>query len=312
MQTFIDQAGHLIRTPATFQALQIVVQRELEPFIDGLACEDEGWRASGGVSLTGVWRATAEPVLLKLGLDANQHYWTEQLATTTAALIPRLYASGAMLGDWPLNWVVLERVPFGSLGPDWQGAEFTMVLDAAVRFQQAAQRIEPRHVRQMDVAWWRRELTAGVAAEPPGPVATVLDRLEADWAWLTTVCPPQICHGDAHMTNVVSRTPPPQPSQALLIDCQPISQPWPCEAAYLQVLNSIDRARVGYRGLVAQMAQLRLKYGLPVGQDRDLAKAAQLTLAWYAIRFWGMIPQRHTIADYRAETERYIRAGAGA
>ena len=111
------------------------------------------------------------------------------------------------------------------------------------------------------------------------------------------------------MCNALTRTPPPQQSNVLLIDCQPIIQPWAFDAARLQVLNSIDRDRVGYRALVFKMARIRSTYGLPSCGGRDLEKVARLTLAWFAIRLWGLTPNRHAIADYRAETERYINDG---
>jgi hypothetical protein len=242
-------------------------------------------------------------------MNVNQLYWTEQMSASAPDLIPVLYASGERLGELPIRWTVMERIAFGPLGPEWNGREFTMVLDAAVRFQRAARRVEPLHIERMDTSLLRRRLQVGVAAAPPGPVAAVMDRLDDDWEWISATCGIETCHADIHMCNALTRTPPPQQSDVLLIDCQPIIQPWAFDAARLQVLNSIDRDRVGYRGCVQKMAQIRSTHGLPSCEGRDLTKVARLTLAWFAIRLWGLTPNRHTIADYRAETERYITDG---
>jgi hypothetical protein len=45
-------------------------------------------------------------------------------------------------------------------------------------------------------------------------------------------------------------------------------------------------------------------------EGSDLERLATITLAWFAIRLWGLCPDRHGIPDYRYETERYITASA--
>jgi len=309
MEQLTDEQGQIERSPATLSMLHEYVERHLGSLVDGIAFEEQAWSASGGANTAGTWRATGTPVLIKLGINVNQLYWTQQMAVVAPDLIPVLYASGEHLGELPIRWTVMERIAFGPLGPEWKGNEFDMVLEAAVRFQRTARRIEPLHIERMDTSLLRRRLQVGIAAAPPGPVAAIVDRLENDWAWIAATCGLETCHADIHMCNALTRTPPPQRSDVLLIDCQPIVQPWAFDAARFQVLNSIDRGRVGYRGLVYKMARIRSTYGLPSCEGQDLAKVARLTLAWFAIRLWGLTPDRHTIADYRAETERYISGG---
>ena len=183
------------------------------------------------------------------------------------------------------------------------------VARSAVRFQRAARTIEPRYTQRMDASLLRRWLDVGVTAHPPGPVAIVLDRLDTDWTWLIATCALEVCHGDVHLCNVLARTPPPNRSDALLIDCQPIMQPWAFDAAYPQILNSIDRRRQGYRDLVPKLACMRAAYGLPSCAAHDVQRVARMALTWFAIRLWGLTPDRHTIADYRTQTERYIHEG---
>ncbi len=310
MERIVDEQGQVVRSPATFSVLCQYIERYLGSLVDKITFDEQEWSASSGVHVVGTWRATQTPVLIKLGMNMNQFYWTQQMAVIAPDLVPTLYASGEHLGELRVRWAVMERIAFGPLGPEWNGNEFEMVLDAAVRFQRAARHVEPLHTMRMDAALLRHRLQVGVDAMPPGPVALVMDRLEADWEWIASVCAFEACHADVHMCNALTRTPPPQPSDVLLIDCQPLVQPWAFDAARLQVLNSIDRNRVGYRALVFKMARIRSIYGLSSCAGRDLAKVARLALGWFAIRLWGLTPDRHTIADYRAETERYIAACA--
>ncbi len=205
---------------------------------------------------------------------------------------------------------MLERIAYGSLGPAWNGAEFDMLLAAVVRFQQIARTIEPRYITTIDESMIHGWLQVGIAADPPGPVEIIVDKLEQDFAWMTSVCAFQICHGDVHMCNALTRTPPPYTSDAVLIDCQPRRQPWAFDAAYPQILNSIDKGRVGYRDLVPKMARIRSAYGMQTCDERDLERLSRITLAWFAIRLWELCLDRHTIRDYRDETERYITESA--
>jgi hypothetical protein len=285
------------------------VGRELGALVREVAPERQQWSAGGGLHFSAAWRSTGAPVIVKLGADANQLYWTREVAAAAPDLVPALYASGDRLGELPVGWTVMERAPFGSLGPDWGGAEFGMLLEAAVRFQRAARGIEPRHVRIVDAGAVRRWLEEGLTSEPPGPAQRVVDRVEHDFAWVASVCEIETCHGDVHMCNAVTRTPPGR-GDALLIDCQPAVQPWAFDAAYPQVLNSIDKRRAGYTGLVPEMARIRSEYGMGSVAGRDLERLSRICLAWFAIRLWGLSPGRHTIQDYREETERYVVEGA--
>jgi hypothetical protein len=212
------------------------------------------------------------PVLVKLGVNANQLYWSRMVAKSAPDLMPLLYASGDGLGDLEMGWIVMERIPFGPLGPGWNGDEFVMLLDAAVRFQREAGNIEARHVATLDVDMLRSWLEVGIGLDPPGPVDGVLERFEADFAWVAPVCGYEVCHGDVHMCNALSRTPPPLSSAAVLIDCQPIIQLWAFDAAYPQVLNSIDTSRVGYFDFAFHLVVLHP--GRETALRRDQARAA--------------------------------------
>lgn len=310
MERITDESGQA-RGLSEVKTLSVEhVERVLGAMIHSITVEEQIWSASGALHLSGVWRATQAPVLIKLGINRNQLYWTQQMADADPGLVPLLYTSGERLGGLQIGWTVMERIEFGPLGPDRNGDEFEMLLEAAVRFQHAARTIKPRHITTLDAATFRRWVDVGLPADPPGPVTDIMERFEQDWAWLSSVCRFEVCHGDVHMCNALTRTPAPDRGAALLIDCQPIVQPWVFDAAYPQILNSIDRSRIGYTDLVPKMARLRAAYGMSSCAGLELERIACISLAWYAIRLWGLCPDRHAIADYRSETERYITASA--
>jgi len=312
MPMMVDQHGRLVPSPGAIGKLAELLERMFGGEVDALMCAEQAWSASGAVHWAGIWRATGTPVLIKRGMNANQLYWTQQVAAAVPDVVPVLYASGDRLGELAINWTILERVPYGPLGPQWNGDEFQMLLRAALRFQAAGRTIARRHIASMDSERLRGWLEAGLRAAPPGPADRMLQHLAPDWAWVSSVCASEICHGDVHMCNALTRTPPPLPGAALLIDCQPTLQPWAFDAAYPQILNSIDKRRVGYTGLVPLMYRLRLEQDMAVCRPDELDALEHIVLAWYAIRMWGLCPDRHAIADYRAETERYIRGGVQA
>ena len=96
---------------------------------------------------------------------------------------------------------------------------------------------------------------------------------------------------------------------AVLIDFHPIWQPWPFDAAYPQVINSVDRRRPGYTGLIHKMAVSRLLRGLAVPEETDLDRMATLALGWFAIRWWDAEKGAH-FPDYLKATEAYVAASA--
>lgn len=311
----VTSGGHrrLSRRPETLALLDRLVQQDarLAADVTDLRRDEQRWGGTG-LHYAGVWRATGQAALLKLGVAGEELAWLRALATNAPNLAPALFASGEQLGPSPgldLRWTVSERLPFG-LGPAWRGEEFTMLLDAGVRFQQVARRMPPGPTRVVDAATVRRSLERGMALPPPGPAALVLGRFEDDWAFVARVCAPEICHGDLHMANALCRTPPPGPGRAVLIDPAPAIQPWAFDAAWAQVLNSIDRRRVGYTGLVPRMAARRAACGLPTCDGPSLPRLALVTLGWFALVAWGLSPDRHTILDYRTETQRYLEESA--
>lgn len=243
---------------------------------------------SSGLHFAGTWTASGTDVLLKVGVSPSQRWWTEAIAKEDPGLAPKLFASGSQLGDAELGWILSERLP-GGLHSGWNGLEFGMLMAAGARFQRFARRhpTGPHSVTTADdVASWIR---SAIARRAPGPAASLLEKLDHDWRTVCEVCPPEICHGDLHMANVLSRTPAPQLGDAVLIDFEPSFMPWAFEAAYCQVLNS-DPARTGWRGLVPLMAERRGALGSrTISSEARLKRVEAITLGWYALRMWSIL-----------------------
>lgn len=309
--SFVDVDGRVRRDPETVALIHHRVRAE--PALRGVA-DLAAFRAewgSSGLHFAGKWTASGADVILKVGVSRSQRWWIEAIADEDPGLAPMLFASGGRLGDVELGWILTERLP-GGLHAGWDGLEFGMLMTAGARFQRFA-RSHPTGPHSTttaeDVAAW---ISCAIGRGAPGPTAALLENLDHDWRFVSGVCPPEICHGDLHMANVLSRTPAPQLSEAVLIDFEPSLMPWAFEAAYCQVLNS-DPDRVGWHGLVPLMAERRTSLGLPtVSNDTDLTRVEAVTLSWYALRMWSILgpdtdPSWRPPAVWRAATERYVR-----
>lgn len=274
-----------------------------------LAVFGADWGTSG-LHFTGKWAASSVEVVLKVGVSPAQRWWTEIIAKEDPSLVPMLYASGCRLGDTEIGWILTERLP-GGLHSGWNGLEFGMLMAAGARFQRFALRhpTGPHSVTTIEeVATWIR---SAIDRDVPGPSASLLESLDHDWKLVSEACPPEICHGDLHMANVLSRTPAPQLSDAVLIDFEPTVMPWAFEAAYCQVLNS-DPSRIGWHGLVPLMAEKRHSLGLPtITSHAQLKRVEAIALGWYALRMWAILgpdtdPSWRRPAVWRAAIDCYV------
>jgi hypothetical protein len=272
-----------------------------------IAADLQDW-GTVGVHFRGRWGATGDPVLVKVGIGTRQLWWMRALAVRSPELVPRLYASGCRLGTLDVGWAVMERI--ADPGPPRNGREFTLLLEAGVRFHAVARELDgpASVVTQQEVRSW---LEKGIAAGAPGPAAEVLRRLPSDWAWLVATCGMERCHGDLHLSNVLMRRTGRRRWQGVLIDFETSVMPWPFDAALPQILNS-EPGRRGCRHLVAKMARLRRAYGLAVPDERALNRVSTVVLGWFALREWWLVgpdpdPAWRAREVWTAENERYIK-----
>jgi hypothetical protein len=266
---------------------------------------------SGAFLVQATW--DDQPAIAKVGATPREVQWAQDLARVDPDLIPTLYASGDALGDEPLAWIVMERCRH-EVGWQWGGAGYGMLLEAGVRFQLASRRIAPP-VGPADVdpgpffALAHEALTTDPPA--PGPAATVLANAERDWAWVVSHCRVELCHGDLHPANAVSRAAPPHPeARALLIDHAPAAMPWASEPARCEILYWRTQTPRGEPTLVHAMAAIRRRHGLEVPRPADLDRLSALFLAWHALRLWPYTQHRQIRPEYPEAARAYVEAAA--
>ncbi len=284
-----------------------------EPLVTGiisdLSLNPQTWGGGGCLHFSGVHIATRIPVLLKVGVNAHEIRWTSEVSQRAPHLCPALFASGTQLADLQIGWMISEVIPYGPLGPLWKGNEFEFLLQAGVEFQLVARDISDAHLPHMSRKSLLQHLQHGVSYNPPGPATALLAHFDDDFDWFANNCEWETCHGDLHLCNGLTRNAPPC-GPAVLIDYQPIHQPWAFDAAYLQLLNSIDPNRAGCKELIPRMAAMRKVNGMAT--NGDVEKIARLALGWFAIWRWGCDVDRQEIDGYRLSTQGYIEEALAA
>jgi hypothetical protein len=245
-------------------------------------------------------------VLIKLGASPKEVHWCKVISQRVPDLSPTLFASGLTLGDIPLSWTITERIKHCCMGPQYLGAEFPMMLEAAVRFQKATRGLPPEGIATLDEQLLARWLEAGLQENPPGPGKQLADRMPRDLQWICDVCECEICHGDVQMCNGLTRHDPPAYGPLLLIDAQPIVQPWAFDAGYLQVINSPNKSRHGFMGLIPLMGAFRAAHSMSIPPWQTVDRLSAIVLGWFAVRQWARGGERQLIPDYVEMTEHYV------
>ena len=254
---------------------------------------------------------TGLPVVIKVGVTEAEMYWTEHLSSANAVLFPKVFAVNclpARAGRELLGFIVSERIPYTLIGPGWEGKQSDMLLDAVTAFYQAAHGIALHHISPLpleEIQWW---LPGGGSNHPPGDWRAVFDHVKEDYAWLLHSCSFEVCHGDLHVGNALSRTPPPD-GTALLIDLNPVLQPWVFDAAWVEVCAWSDYRRRSTGYTIRQLAERRSSLGLTTLPADVQEKAGRIALAWLAIRLWDP-DHLEFMPGFKEATEAHINSGA--
>jgi hypothetical protein len=317
---FLDERGCIIKTREVVEHLHhlLLAEPAITSVVSEIEPDPQVWGQSA-LHFSTRLIDSGEPALLKLNVGRDQLWWTRSLAQAYPELLPRVFATGEDVGGASLGWVLWERVR-GGLYPGWEGREFTMLLEAGVKFQVASHTLASSaqaagvlaELRVEDLA---ERLEQGVRREAPGPADRVLRRVFEDWAWVNDICEIEVCHGDLHMANALCRDEPPG-GAALLIDHHPTRMPWACEPAKPEILNA-EPTRKGCRGLVAKQATIRARLGLSVPTSAELERLQAIVLGWWAIQMWAYIgpspdPNWRARHVWHAENSAYIAAAAAA
>ncbi len=267
------------------------------------------WNATGHFAAREA--SSGRQVVIKVGVTEAERYWTAHLSQTATYLFPQVFAVDHIptRGDRDrINFIVLERVPYTLIGPAWEGRQTDMLLDAGARFYQAAGSIVPRHLSRLSADEIHRWLAEGRSKNPPGDWGSVLAHADEDYVWLSQACPFEVCHGDLHVGNALSRTPPPD-GAALLIDLNPVLQPWVFDAAWVEVCAWEDQPQRGAGYATRQLADCRRVLGLDVASADVREKAGRVALAWLAIRIWDP-DHLEFMPGFKEAMETHINSGA--
>lgn len=257
----------------TFNKLLIqTTQNKLEP----VHWFRTDWQRGGALTGYSHWLHEGKrvPVVVKLPVPPAERDWLRHLHKYDH-VCPNLYAHGDTLGGYDFAWVIMERLPHGPLGLQWEGHEFDLLLDAAGRFYDATRDVpltgqppsqdwgailhrsrQNIHLHAMPMA----QRWAAALKHAKRKLNTWLDiwnnRTITGW-----------CHGDLHLGNAMTRLPPPQ-GPALLLDFA-LTRPghWVEDAVYLEHLFWARSKRLGGRQLCAMLAKQRHQYNLPVDAD---------------------------------------------
>jgi len=256
------------------------------------------------VHLRGIHRKTGLVVIIKVGTSSRENSWTKKLHKVMSDLVPKVYASGAKLGNIKVHWMAMEAIPFG-LGDSWKGKEFDLLLDAGIRFYQASTKINDPTLLETTQETVKKWLQRSLIKRPPGPIDNLLAKVYDHWGLIDEKCGREVAFDDFHLANVMTKEPPPNSRSAILIDIHPRWQPWILDPAYLQVLNSNDPNRPGHKNLISRMARKRKDADLRSLESDELEMASKIALGWMAARQWKPEVAKKQ-PEYRAVYEKFI------
>jgi hypothetical protein len=306
VKIFESNGRTIKKTPEVFEYLTALVQSDerISSELSEVRISPQNWSLGGGVHFVAAHKSDGAPVILKVGAYPNEVKWFNEIFIRAPKLCPRLYAKGIIIGDIRIGWMITEAILYGPLGPLWQGEEFTLLIEAGVEFQLVSRDAGMRSVPEMTLDRLMAKLEAGLQRGAPSAAGPVVKRAPDDFDWISHCLEWEICHGDLHLCNGRTRVRAPR-GPAVLIDFQPIRQPWALDAAYLQVLNSSDPKRPGFRGLIPKMADARRKRDMTTA--KDIARVSRKCLGWLAISRWGLGAGNDPPSYQRALSE-YMKA----
>jgi hypothetical protein len=259
------------------------------------------WTWSDARFARGLWDGRDEAVL-KVGGDPGDRFMTAFLQAGAPGLAPRHHAGGSLAGTIRAEWMVMEHIPHGPLGPVYGGGEFDLLLEARVRLHRATSdhafaSATPDH------AYLRSRMDRGLSAGAPASLAPLAETFEEEWTWMTEVFGTSCCHGDFHLANALSRHQRPH-GPAVLIDFSPVSAPWVWDLGYLQALVSSAIDRPGSNHLIERYAALLRREGVRAVPEAELERAATIAVTWNLLAF-AADPKWHATPGAKTALARY-------
>lgn len=248
------------------------------------------WQRGGAATGLASWTevdASQTPVMVKMPVGASERWWLDVLTAShdekrDSLPVPKLVASGEVIGGYDIAWVVLERLDPHPLASHLSESALLELIDAAGRFQSACVRarapdappIEPDYQRLIARS---RELVKTHEVREGQHWNDLLKRahkclpaLLSSWrsrpvdSWL---------HGDLHPGNALHRNRPDGKADTVLIDLAEVHCGcWVEDAVYLERQYWAAPDRLFGVKPVSQLAKVRRSLGLPT--DGDYARVA--------------------------------------
>jgi len=271
---------------------------ELEPVLRE-ACDGQlspirwfrtDWQRGGALTGHAQWGASddARHVVVKFPVPPVELSWLIQLQDRQG-LVPDLVAHATTLHGYDMAWVVMEHLPFGPIGSKWQGAEFDLLVDTAVRFHAASVEAAPDWERPSEIDWLemagqsRRSLKRHQIPQNQRwqQALRKTERKLPEWlqSW-NARSREEWCHGDMHFANVMTRQPPPEGPGVLIDFARARPGHWVEDAVYFEHLFWSRRETLGGRKPCSLMARRRKQAGLAVDENwPQLAMIRRVLLA---------------------------------
>lgn len=248
------------------------------------------WQRGGAVTGYATYRdddGEGRPAVVKMPVPPCELQWMKVLQGAQN-IVPKLYASGDVLGGYDMAWLVMERLPHGPLGTQWEGKEFELLIEAAGRFYQASADIPAN--TQYDHRDWnaifdhaRKSVRTNALPESQrwSKAMKKAHRKYKDWVNIWDARPMEYwCHGDLHLGNAMTRAEPPG-GPAVLFDLAKVCvSHWVQDGVYLEHLYWGRPDDLDGHKLCKELAHHRKKIGLPVDKGwSQLAQAKRALLA---------------------------------
>lgn len=257
------------------------------------------WQRGGAATGIADWEepdGSTVKVVLKMPVVQRELTWMRRLQAKNdqPPVVPRLFASGEVVGGYDLAWIVIEHLRHGPLGLHWHDDHVTRIAEAAARFHAAAGEFPVDQPARRES--WDRMLGEAMDSVRINPIEdqnawiaalkrlrTNLDTLVEEWRARPVG---EWQHGDLHIANAMSRTSL-EAGDVCLIDLAEVhAGHWVEDAVYFERQLWARPERMQPVKPVRAIANARKTLGLTVEPDYPrLAMIRRALLAGTAPKF---------------------------
>ncbi len=233
------------------------------------------WQRGGAFTAKGMYHVDdlkTVNVVIKFPIPSVERLWLTRLSEAGNNIVPKIHAHGDRLGNYPIEWIVMEHLPYGPLSSKWNGAEFDLLVEAYGRMADAMNAFpvdQQPHRKDWEEIWQKSRQNVHAHAIPNeqrwNKALKQANRKLKDWlATLDDQPMDHWVHGDLHLGNALSRVAPPGgPAQLIDFACVRAGH-WLDDAVYLEHLYWARRDMLKGRKLCSMIAKQRKKHGLRV------------------------------------------------